>query len=59
MNLFKNDQPTKDTVNYLDDEGLTPFLSYIYEFSTEYNDLIQKIQMRVNAESVTKHRNES
>jgi hypothetical protein len=43
-----NDPPTKETINCLDDEGKTPFLSYIDSFSKNIGDLYAKVQARIN-----------
>jgi len=35
--LILNDPPTKETINYLDDEGFTPFLRYIKSYTESYD----------------------
>lgn len=34
--LILNDPPSKETINCLDEEGLTPFLRYIKQFADQY-----------------------
>ena len=46
--LIKNDPPTKETMNCLDANGLTPFLAYIKSFTTLHDQLLVTIQHKVN-----------
>jgi ankyrin repeat protein len=36
LELLKNDKPTKETMNVLDNQGLSPFLAYIDRFVNNY-----------------------
>jgi hypothetical protein len=49
--LIKNDAPTKETLNCLDANGLTPFLAYIKAFTTNHDGLLVTIQNKVNQQS--------
>lgn len=41
--LIQNDPPTMETINCLDEHGLTPFLSYIKAFTTNSDQLLVQI----------------
>ena len=39
MRLFQNDPPSRETLNVLNDKGLTPFLAYIEFFTVQHDQL--------------------
>jgi ankyrin repeat protein len=41
--LLKNDPPTPETINCLDQSGLTPFLAFIRSFTTNHDKLFVTI----------------
>lgn len=41
--ILKNKPPKKDSMNSLDEQGLTPFLAYIEYFCSKYSSLRQEI----------------
>jgi ankyrin repeat protein len=49
--LIKNDPPTKETINTLDANGLTPFLAYIQSFTKNHDGLLTTLANRVNQQS--------
>jgi hypothetical protein len=46
--LFKNDPPTKETMNCLDQSGMTPFLAFIRSFSSHHDNLLVTISNKIN-----------
>ncbi len=49
--LLANDPPTKETMNVLDDLGLTPFLNYIEYFCSRFTSLRGELFVLVTAEA--------
>lgn len=49
--LIKNDPPTKETINCLDAQGLTPFLAYVQSFTKNYDPLLVIISNKINQQS--------
>jgi maltose-binding protein MalE len=45
--LIKNDPPSKETLNILDEDGFTPFLAYIKSFTTMHDQMLVAIQKKV------------
>jgi hypothetical protein len=46
--LFKNDPPTKETMNCLDQSGMTPFLAFVRSFSHHHDNLLVTISNKIN-----------
>ena len=46
--IIKNDPPTKETLNTLDDNGYTPLLAYIQSYSNNFNQHYNQIMTRIN-----------
>ena len=57
MTLLKNDPPTVETMNSLDDLGLSPFLNFVEYFCSRFVSLRSELMILVNAES-KKHKAE-
>lgn len=55
--LLVNDPPSKETMNVLDDLGLTPFLNYIEYFCSRFTSLREELFVLVNAEA-KKHKDD-
>lgn len=55
--LLKNDPPTKETMNALDDIGLTPFLAFIEYFCSRFTSLRGELMALINVEA-KKHKAE-
>jgi len=49
--LLKNDPPTVETMNALDDLGLSPFLNFVEYFCSRFVSLRSELMILVNAES--------
>lgn len=49
--LLNNDPPTEETMNALDDLGLTPFLNFVEYFCSRFVSLRSELMILVNAES--------
>ena len=49
--LIANDPPTKETMNTLDDLGLTPFLNFVEYFTVRYVSLRSELMVIINAEA--------
>lgn len=49
--LFENDPPTKETMNCLDQSGMTPFLAFIKSFTTQHDNLLTTISNKINQQS--------
>ena len=48
QSLLKNEAPTKETINCLDGNGLTPFLAYIQSFERSHDGILITIENKVN-----------
>jgi hypothetical protein len=49
--LLQNEAPTKETINFLDKNGLTPFLAYVEAFCQHHDQLLTTISHKVNQQS--------
>lgn len=48
---MKNDPPTRETMNCLDAQGLTPFLAYVKSFTQMHDQLLVTISNKINQQS--------
>lgn len=55
IKLLDNDKPSKETMNVLNNLGLSPFLSFIDHFATSYVPLRATMLQLVNSEAA-KHK---
>ena len=49
--LIKNEPPTKETINTLDENGKTPFLVYIQSFTAKHDEMLTNISNKINQQS--------
>lgn len=49
--IVLNDPPLQETINFVDDDGFTPFLSFLKSFNEKQADLHAKIQQQIQIQS--------